>query len=289
MFNSPFQDFSETADPSLGAPRLKRLRASLRAQKLDGFLVPRANAHQNEYVAPCEERLAWLTGFTGSAGFAIVLRDKAALFVDGRYTIQAREQVDAEAFAVLAPEKNPVTDGWRRTRAGNRASAMIPGCTRPPKSRVTRRRRSARAQNWSPSKPTRSTRCGKTAPARPAARWRCIRSARRARGRKKNSPASAKRSSPTPFSSATRTTSPGPSTCAAPTSAIPPSRSVSGSCSNRVGQSCFSMRKSCPGASRRRWARSPSWRRQKPWRRRWPTWARRNGKSCSTPARRRRR
>ncbi len=107
MFDSLYQNFSETADPSLGAPRLKALRASLRAQKLDGFLVPRADAHQNEYVAPCEERLAWLTGFTGSAGFAVVLRDKAALFVDGRYTIQAREQVDADAFAVLAPEKTP--------------------------------------------------------------------------------------------------------------------------------------------------------------------------------------
>jgi len=110
MFDSLYQNFSETADPALGAPRLKMLRARLRAQKLDGFLVPRADAHQNEYVAPCEERLAWLTGFTGSAGFAVVLREKAALFVDGRYTIQAREQVDSDAFAVLAPEKTPVGD-----------------------------------------------------------------------------------------------------------------------------------------------------------------------------------
>ncbi len=74
------------------------MRAALEKPRLDGFLVPRADAHQNEYVAPCEERLAWLTGFTGSAGFAIVLRDKAALFVDGRYTVQAREQVDAESL-----------------------------------------------------------------------------------------------------------------------------------------------------------------------------------------------
>jgi len=110
MFDSAFQDFSASADPSLGPPRLKQLRAALRALKLDGFLVPRADAHQNEYVAPCEERLAWLTGFTGSAGFAVVLREKAALFVDGRYTIQAREQVDADAFVTLAPETTPAAE-----------------------------------------------------------------------------------------------------------------------------------------------------------------------------------
>jgi Xaa-Pro aminopeptidase len=101
MFDSHFQTFDDAADPSLGAPRLKMLRARLKTMKLDGFLVPRADAHQNEYVAPCEERLAWLAGFTGSAGFVIVLADKAALFVDGRYTIQAREQVDGSAFTVV--------------------------------------------------------------------------------------------------------------------------------------------------------------------------------------------
>jgi Xaa-Pro aminopeptidase len=101
MFDSHFQTFDDAADPSLGAPRLKMLRARLKTMKLDGFLVPRADAHQNEYVAPCEERLAWLAGFTGSAGFVIVLADKAALFVDGRYTIQAREQVDAAAYTVV--------------------------------------------------------------------------------------------------------------------------------------------------------------------------------------------
>ncbi|MDI9849410.1 aminopeptidase P family protein [Rhodoblastus sp. 17X3] len=101
MFDSHFQTFDDAADPSLGAPRLKMLRARLKTMKLDGFLVPRADAHQNEYVAPCEERLAWLAGFTGSAGFVIVLADKAALFVDGRYTIQAREQVDSTAFTVV--------------------------------------------------------------------------------------------------------------------------------------------------------------------------------------------
>ncbi|MGO9428603.1 aminopeptidase P family protein [Rhodoblastus sp.] len=121
MFESHFQTYVETADPSLGASRVKNLRAALKKAKLDGFLVPRADAHQNEYVAPCEERLAWLSGFTGSAGFAIVLRDKAALFVDGRYTVQAREQVDAKVFALVGiGETSPgewlakeARKGWR--------------------------------------------------------------------------------------------------------------------------------------------------------------------------------
>ncbi|WP_298351504.1 aminopeptidase P family protein [Rhodoblastus sp.] len=110
MFDSRFQTFDETADPSLGAPRLKMLRARLAAMNLDGFLVPRADAHQNEYVAPCEERLAWLTGFTGSAGFAVVLADKAALFADGRYAIQAREQVDAKAFSIVPLGETPPSE-----------------------------------------------------------------------------------------------------------------------------------------------------------------------------------
>ena len=80
MFQSLFQTFDDTADPTLGASRLRDLRAALKAQNLDGFLVPRADAHQNEYVAPCEERLAWLTGFTGSAGFAIVLHRQGGAF-----------------------------------------------------------------------------------------------------------------------------------------------------------------------------------------------------------------
>ncbi len=120
MFDSLYQTFADSADPTLGAPRLKRLRAALKAQKLDGFLIPRADAHQNEYVPPGEERLAWLTGFTGSAGFAIALRDKAAIFVDGRYTIQAREQVDASAFAVTPLESCAPAD-WLAREAKKKA------------------------------------------------------------------------------------------------------------------------------------------------------------------------
>src|SRR2546422_785619 len=82
------------------AARLDRLRRELAAQGLDGFIVPRADEHQGEYVPPRGQRLAWLTGFTGSAGLAIVLRDRAALFVDGRYTLQAAAQADTQLFEI---------------------------------------------------------------------------------------------------------------------------------------------------------------------------------------------
>ncbi|HLY44044.1 MAG TPA: aminopeptidase P family protein [Stellaceae bacterium] len=82
------------------AARLALLREGLKARRLDGFIVPRADQHQGEYVPACGQRLAWLTGFTGSAGMAIVLADRAALFVDGRYTLQAAAQIDGEAFEI---------------------------------------------------------------------------------------------------------------------------------------------------------------------------------------------
>jgi Xaa-Pro aminopeptidase len=86
------------ADPSQGAARVKALRGALARLGLDGFLVPRADQHQNEYVAACEERLAWLSGFTGSAGLAIVLEKSAAIFVDGRYSLAVKDQVDRSIF-----------------------------------------------------------------------------------------------------------------------------------------------------------------------------------------------
>ncbi|ETX16155.1 X-Pro aminopeptidase [Roseivivax halodurans JCM 10272] len=92
-----FQSFAETARPEQGPPRLEALRAEMARDRLDAFLVPRADMYQGEYVASREERLAWLTGFTGSAGYCVVLRDRAALFVDGRYRVQARAQV-ADVF-----------------------------------------------------------------------------------------------------------------------------------------------------------------------------------------------
>jgi Xaa-Pro aminopeptidase len=80
--------------------RLARLRRELTMRGLDGFVVPRSDEHQGEYVPPRGQRLAWLAGFTGSAGLAVVLRDRAALFVDGRYTLQAAQQVDGDLFEI---------------------------------------------------------------------------------------------------------------------------------------------------------------------------------------------
>ena len=88
-----FQSFEVTARPEQGPPRLHALRAELNRDGLDGFLVPRADAHQGEYVAPRDERLSWLTGFTGSAGFCAVLENCAGVFIDGRYRTQVKRQV----------------------------------------------------------------------------------------------------------------------------------------------------------------------------------------------------
>ncbi|RFB79594.1 aminopeptidase P family protein [Methylovirgula sp. 4M-Z18] len=98
MFKAIYQSFDETSNPAQGPARLAALRAKLNEMGLDGFLVPRSDEHQNEYVAKSSERLAWLTGFTGSAGLCVVLSDRAAIFVDGRYTLQVREQVDVKSF-----------------------------------------------------------------------------------------------------------------------------------------------------------------------------------------------
>jgi Xaa-Pro aminopeptidase len=100
MFEAHFQTFEDRSEKGATAPRLAALRAELRGRGLDGFVVPRADRYQNEYVPPCAERLAWLTGFTGSAGLAIVLADRAVIFVDGRYLVQVRDEVDASAFTV---------------------------------------------------------------------------------------------------------------------------------------------------------------------------------------------
>ena len=99
-----FQTFEVTARPEQGPPRLAALRKEMAAEGLDGFLVPRADAHQGEYVAPRDERLAWLTGFTGSAGFCAVLADVAGVFIDGRYRTQVKSQVASEFTPVSWPE-----------------------------------------------------------------------------------------------------------------------------------------------------------------------------------------
>ena len=92
-----FQSFEVSSRPEQGPPRLAQLRALMAAEAVDVVLVPRADAHQGEYVADCDARLAWLTGFTGSAGFAAITQGIAGVFIDGRYRVQVRAEV-ADAF-----------------------------------------------------------------------------------------------------------------------------------------------------------------------------------------------
>ena len=92
-----FQTFESSSTPDQGPPRLMALRTAMANIGVDAFLVPRADAHQGEYVAPRDARLAWLTGFTGSAGFCIATAQKAGVFIDGRYRVQVRDQV-ADVF-----------------------------------------------------------------------------------------------------------------------------------------------------------------------------------------------
>ena len=99
MFEARYQSFDDPRERAAAPARIAALRVELKRRGLDGFMVPRADRQQNEYLPASEERLAWLTGFTGSAGAAIVLAERAALFVDGRYTVQAAAQIDAKLFA----------------------------------------------------------------------------------------------------------------------------------------------------------------------------------------------
>jgi Xaa-Pro aminopeptidase len=106
MFEARFQSFDDP-QPAETGPRLAALRQELDRHGLTGFIVPHADRFQSEYLPPSEERLAWLTGFTGSAGACVVLNDRAALFVDGRYTLQATSQVDAAQFAIAHITETP--------------------------------------------------------------------------------------------------------------------------------------------------------------------------------------
>ena len=111
MFEARFQSFEDRAERAASGPRLAALRTELARRGLTGFIVPRSDRHQNEYVPASEQRLAWLTGFSGSAGIAIVLMERALLFVDGRYTLQAREQVDTSLFNIEHLVETP-PDRW---------------------------------------------------------------------------------------------------------------------------------------------------------------------------------
>ncbi len=93
-----FQTFDVTGGPEFGRKNLPKLRAQMETLGLDAFLVPHEDEYQNEYLPDCNERLMWVSGFTGSAGAAIILKDAAIMFVDGRYTLQVRQQVEESLF-----------------------------------------------------------------------------------------------------------------------------------------------------------------------------------------------
>lgn len=107
------------------AERLAALRAALARAEVDGMLIPRADEHLGEYVPPAGERLAWLTGFTGSAGLAVVLADRAAIFTDGRYTTQVAQQTDPALW-----ERRHITEeppaAWLREHAAGRRIGYDP-------------------------------------------------------------------------------------------------------------------------------------------------------------------
>lgn len=108
-----FQRFDNPAGGGDHAARLAGLRAQMQRLDLAAFIIPRADAHQGEYVADADARLSWLTGFTGSAGFAIITHDRAGVFIDGRYRVQVRGQVDLTQFTpVNWPETRP--SDWLR-------------------------------------------------------------------------------------------------------------------------------------------------------------------------------
>ena len=127
-----WQEFSAPSDPAASGPRLAALRALMANEGLDAVIVPRADAWQGEYVADADARLRWLTGFSGSAGFAIVTASQAGVFIDGRYRVQVRAEVDRALFTPVPwPETSASTwlkqalpeggvlgyDPWLHTRA----------------------------------------------------------------------------------------------------------------------------------------------------------------------------
>ena len=147
--------------------RLPPCASNSKRDRLDGFVVPLTDEHMCEYVGAYAQRLAWLTGFQGSAGTAVVLPEEAAIFTDGRYTLQVREQVDGRALELSSVPQTSIAD-WlgRMRREGGADRLRSRGCTRADwVKKATRGARRARAPSWSRSTPIRSTRSGPTGPA----------------------------------------------------------------------------------------------------------------------------
>ena len=107
---------------------LSNIRKWLAENDLDIFIIPHADEYLSEYIPPENERLAWATGFTGSAGMAIVSQDKAAIFVDGRYTVQVKEQVDSSIYNILHISNDPWMTWLKDNHKSGAKLAMIPAC-----------------------------------------------------------------------------------------------------------------------------------------------------------------
>src|SRR5262245_58137302 len=107
MFKAEFQTFDDPPATTASAPRVAALRTELARRGLTGFMVPRSDRHQNEYVPASEERLAWVTGFTGSAWPAVALAEGASLVAEWRYTCQPRDQVDTSLFEIVRLVETP--------------------------------------------------------------------------------------------------------------------------------------------------------------------------------------
>ncbi|WP_341365579.1 aminopeptidase P family protein [Yoonia sp. BS5-3] len=120
-----FQTFESQSSPDQGPPRLVRLRDRMAQNKVDCFLVPRADAHQGEYVADRDARLEWLTGFSGSAGFCAVLNHIAGIFVDGRYRVQVRAEV-ADVFTPIPWPEEQLADWLKANLPAGRTIAFDP-------------------------------------------------------------------------------------------------------------------------------------------------------------------
>ena len=254
MFEAHFQTFDDASERAESAGRVAALRAELARRGLDGLVVPRADRQQNEYLPASEERLAWLTGFTGSAGAAIVLADKAAIFVDGRYTVQADAQVDSAVFAIEHLVETPPAQ-WLEAnltagRQGRlRSLAAYHRRRRPPAQGL----RQCRRRTGGASTTTRSTRCGPTGRRRRRRRSNCTTSSSPAKAPPTNCAASRPRSprrAPTCWWCRTRRTSPGPSTSAAATSRTRRWRSPSRSCRARASRRSMSMPAKLDNAAR---------------------------------------
>ncbi|MEM1409918.1 MAG: aminopeptidase P family protein [Pseudomonadota bacterium] len=115
-----FQTFDPVSDRSFASKHVPLLRAKLDSLGLDGFIIPHEDEYQNEYIPACAERLLWITGFSGSAGSAIVLRDKAAAFSDGRYAEQLPQQVDDAIFeCIMLHDTSPAA--WLENHAARNA------------------------------------------------------------------------------------------------------------------------------------------------------------------------